>query len=161
MTVSAETMDQVAALTREILEERFGDDFVFDPILVMSRIDQYGDEYVEIKVVYDGDMKNLDPGWTVGLSTADVGCVGRTRRAGFASRLRFCREIRLGSRTAQIGAMNPSHLLCIARQLAAGSGRCGRPRQTDLCRAVSATYYAQFHTDGALLRRHDIRRNKS
>ena len=69
MTVSAETMDQVAALTREILEERFGDDFVFDPILVMSRIDQYGDEYVEIKVVYDGDMKNLDPGWTVGLST--------------------------------------------------------------------------------------------
>ena len=68
MTISAETMDQVAALTRKILEERFGDDFVFDPILVMSRIDHYGDEYVEIKVVYDGDMKNLDPGWTVGLS---------------------------------------------------------------------------------------------
>ena len=42
--------------------------------------------------------------------------------------------------------MNPSHLLDIARRLAAGSGRRGRPRQTDLCRAVSAAYYAQFHT---------------
>ena len=67
MTVSAETMDQVAALTREILEERFGDDFVFDPILVIPRIDQYGDEYLEIKVVYDGDARKLDLGWTAGL----------------------------------------------------------------------------------------------
>ena len=69
MTLSAETMAQVAQLTRELLEARFGDDFVFGPILVRSRIDQYGDEYVEIKTVYDGDRKNLDPGWTVGLST--------------------------------------------------------------------------------------------
>ena len=67
MTVNAETMDQVAALTKKVLEERFGQDFVFDPILVMSRIDQYGDEYLEIKVVYDGDVKALDPGWTVGM----------------------------------------------------------------------------------------------
>ena len=68
MTVSAETMDKVAAHTRKLLEERFGDDFVFDPILVHSRIDyHYGDEYVEIKVVYDGDRKNLDPLWTAGL----------------------------------------------------------------------------------------------
>ena len=42
--------------------------------------------------------------------------------------------------------MNPSHLIGIARQLAGGGGRTGRPRQTDLCRAISATYYAQFHT---------------
>lgn len=43
--------------------------------------------------------------------------------------------------------MNPGDLLRIARHLAAGSigsGR-GRPRQTDLCRAVSAAYYAMFH----------------
>ena len=68
MPVSAETMAQVAELTRELLEARFGDDFIFGPILVMSKIDQYGDEYVEIKTVYDGDRKNLDPGWTAGLS---------------------------------------------------------------------------------------------
>lgn len=44
--------------------------------------------------------------------------------------------------------MNPGDLLRIARYLAAGSvgsGR-GRPRQTDLCQAVSAAYYAMFHT---------------
>lgn len=43
--------------------------------------------------------------------------------------------------------MNPGDLLRIAQHLAAGSvgsGR-GRPRQTDLCRAVSAAYYAMFH----------------
>ena len=44
--------------------------------------------------------------------------------------------------------MNPSYLVDIARALATGtvSGSRGRPRQTDLCRAVSAAYYAMFHT---------------
>ena len=43
--------------------------------------------------------------------------------------------------------MNPSYLVDIARTLATGavSGSRGRPRQTDLCRAVSAAYYAMFH----------------
>ena len=44
--------------------------------------------------------------------------------------------------------MNPSYLVDIARALATGtvSGSRGRPRQTDLCRAVSAAYYALFHS---------------
>ncbi len=42
--------------------------------------------------------------------------------------------------------MNPPHLIAIARQLAAREGRRGRPRQTELCRAISAAYYAMFHT---------------
>ena len=44
--------------------------------------------------------------------------------------------------------MNPDHLLEIADSLAhgrIGAGR-GRPRQAELRRAVSATYYALFHT---------------
>ena len=43
--------------------------------------------------------------------------------------------------------MNPDDLLRIARHLAAGGvgGRRGRPRQAELRRAVSATYYALFH----------------
>ncbi len=43
--------------------------------------------------------------------------------------------------------MNPDHLLEIADNLASGrigTGR-GRPRQAELRRAVSATYYALFH----------------
>ena len=44
--------------------------------------------------------------------------------------------------------MNPSDLIRIARHLALGGvgSRLGRPRQSDLCRAVSCAYYAMFHT---------------
>ncbi len=44
--------------------------------------------------------------------------------------------------------MNPRDLVRIARQLASGAvgGNRGRPRQTELRRAVSAAYYALFHT---------------
>ena len=43
--------------------------------------------------------------------------------------------------------MNPEDLLRIAQYLASGEvrGRIGRPAQTELRRAVSATYYAMFH----------------
>ena len=39
--------------------------------------------------------------------------------------------------------MTPANLIATARDLAA-TGR-GRPRQSNLCRAVSTTYYAMFH----------------
>ncbi len=39
--------------------------------------------------------------------------------------------------------MNPLHLIEISEQIARGSG--GRPRQTDLRRAVSTLYYGLFH----------------
>ena len=56
----------------------------------------------------------------------------------------------MGSRAAhrRLSKMNPDTLISIARHLAAGQVglRRGRPRQTDLCRAISATYYALFHT---------------
>ena len=44
--------------------------------------------------------------------------------------------------------MNSTDLVRIARHLATGSvsERRGRPRQTDLFRAVSAAYYDQFHS---------------
>lgn len=44
--------------------------------------------------------------------------------------------------------MNPHDLIRIARQLASGAvgGNRGRPRQTELRRAISAAYYALFHT---------------
>ncbi len=44
--------------------------------------------------------------------------------------------------------MNPEHLLAIAESLASGriGSQRGRPRQAELRRAASATYYALFHT---------------
>ena len=43
--------------------------------------------------------------------------------------------------------MTPTGLIRIARHLASGGigGGIGRPRQDDLCRAVSCAYYAMFH----------------
>lgn len=44
--------------------------------------------------------------------------------------------------------MNPRDLIRIARHLASGAvgGGRGRPRQAELRRAISATYYALFHS---------------
>lgn len=58
---------QIVSITRRLLEDRFRDDFVFDPIAAVPKIDEYGDEYVEIYIVFDGDEKKLDPAWTNGL----------------------------------------------------------------------------------------------
>ena len=59
--------DEVANIVRQALENHFGDMIVFDPILVMPKIDHYGDEYLQIYIVFDGDQKLIDPGWTLGL----------------------------------------------------------------------------------------------
>ena len=67
MSVSSETLEKVADIARDLLEERFGDDFVFDPIFVKEKVDHDDEEYLEIYIIYDGDYAKLDPGWTVGL----------------------------------------------------------------------------------------------
>ena len=59
--------DKVEALVRELLDERFGDEFVFDPIEVHARIFDDGidvEDYLEIYVVFDGDPKRLPASWT-------------------------------------------------------------------------------------------------
>ena len=56
----------------------------------------------------------------------------------------------MGGKSARTGgsAVIPEDLIAVARGLARGfvGGARGRPRQTDLCRATSAAYYAMFHT---------------
>ena len=68
MAVSEEVQQKVAGVVRDLLAERFKDDFVFDPIIVQSHFDEYDDEYLHVYIVFDGDQKKLDPSWTVGLS---------------------------------------------------------------------------------------------
>ena len=65
-TTLATVTDEVANIVRQILEEKFGDAIVFDPIEVRPRIDHDGDEYLHIYIVYDGDGKLIDPGWSLG-----------------------------------------------------------------------------------------------
>ena len=70
--MTRENKERVKTIVRETLAERFADDeFVFDPIRVVPLVDEFGDgdgkEYLRIIIVFDGDQKKLDPGWTSGL----------------------------------------------------------------------------------------------
>lgn len=71
--LSEEYIATVTAIVRETLAERFtDDDFIFDPIVISTQIDEYGphasgDEYLVIVIVFDGDQKNLDSSWTSGI----------------------------------------------------------------------------------------------
>ena len=66
--VTDEVIEKVTAIVRETLDERFSrDEFTFDPILVKEDIDHYGDEFIDITIIYEGDRKYLDPSWTARL----------------------------------------------------------------------------------------------
>ena len=65
--ISRDVAEEFAELVRQVLEERFKDDLVFEAIVVEPFIGYYGDEYLDTFVVYQGEYKKLDPGWTVTL----------------------------------------------------------------------------------------------
>lgn len=58
---------KIADIAKNLLIERFGDDFVFHPIWVERKVDHDDDEYLELNIVFDGDQNKLDPDWTVSL----------------------------------------------------------------------------------------------
>ena len=47
-----ETLQKVEKVVRDAVDERFGSDFVFDPIVVEPRSDMDEDEYLHVYVVY-------------------------------------------------------------------------------------------------------------
>ena len=59
--------DGIAAVVKATLEERFKDDFVFEPIYVAYERDHDGDVCLSITIIFDGDQRRLDPGWTSSL----------------------------------------------------------------------------------------------
>ena len=75
--IEAIVLDKVAKKVEEFLEERFGDEdgLTFEQVRVIPKVDQDGDEYVHIYVVFDGDQKLLDPDWTVRLYTLITPCL--------------------------------------------------------------------------------------
>ena len=69
--LTKEQLDRVVEIVRENLAEGFGDKFVFDPIWVIPYVsDAIPDDpmdFLRILIVFDGDQKNLDSSWTVGM----------------------------------------------------------------------------------------------
>ncbi len=65
--IDKEITDEVEDFVRLTLTEKFKDEFKFGPILAVPKRDQYGDEYVHVYIVFEGDRTKLDPEWTGGL----------------------------------------------------------------------------------------------
>ncbi len=69
--MNTQEMDQkVSAIVKTELDQRFPQNPAFGPIIVQRAIDESDDEapvYIHIKIIFDGDQKDLDPHWSSGL----------------------------------------------------------------------------------------------
>lgn len=63
-SISCQALETVASIVEEVLTQRFEGEFVFEPIVVKPDVDEYGDDYLRILVIFDGDQGRLDPSWT-------------------------------------------------------------------------------------------------
>ena len=61
--------NEIRDMIRDMLHERFKDDFEFGPIVVRPRFDEDGEGYLHSHIVFNGDQKKLDPTWTLRLSS--------------------------------------------------------------------------------------------
>ena len=67
MMISQDVHDAIVKMVYEDLTGRFKGELEFGPIDIAQEIDQYGDPYLHIRIVFDGDQNKLDSKWTVGL----------------------------------------------------------------------------------------------
>ncbi len=67
--MTPEAMDQVKQIFAETLDERYAGQLEFDPIIVKPDVDYYGDDYVRVLLVVNGNTDLLDASWNVGLIT--------------------------------------------------------------------------------------------
>ena len=61
--MTPEAMDQVKQIFAETLDERYGGELVFEPIIVTPDVDCYGDDYVRVLLVVNGNTDLLDAEW--------------------------------------------------------------------------------------------------
>ena len=67
-TTSQDTLRIVKSIVEEMLQERFSpDDITFTEIKVENRVSFYGDEYIDIKIFYNGCYKAIDTKWTISM----------------------------------------------------------------------------------------------
>ena len=67
--MTPEAMDQVRQIFADTLEERYAGQLEFDPKIVKPDVGFYGDDYVRVLLVVNGDPELLDAEWDVGLIT--------------------------------------------------------------------------------------------
>lgn len=69
MMITQDVSDAIVEMVYEDLSGRFQGELEFGPINIVQEIDEYGDPYLHILIVFDGDQSKLDSKWTVGLMT--------------------------------------------------------------------------------------------
>ena len=67
MMITQDVHDAIVKMVYEDLSGRFKGELEFGPIDIVREIDQYGDPYLHIRIVFDGDQSKLDAKWTSGL----------------------------------------------------------------------------------------------
>ena len=67
MTITQDVNDAIVKMVHEDLAGRVEGELEFGPINIVEEIDEYGDPYLHILIVFDGDQSKLDSKWTVGL----------------------------------------------------------------------------------------------
>ena len=60
------TEGKIKEIVNRELSDRFAEHIKFGPISVEEKLDQDGDAYLHIIVVFDGEQSYLDPAWTSG-----------------------------------------------------------------------------------------------
>ena len=65
--MTPEAMEKVKDIFAETLNERYAGELVFDPIIVKPDVGYYGDDYVRVLLVVNGDTNLFDTKWDVGL----------------------------------------------------------------------------------------------
>ena len=53
--ITATQKEDIEAFVRDFLTSRLDDSITLDPIVVREEIDQYGDKYVHVYVIYESD----------------------------------------------------------------------------------------------------------
>ena len=66
-TISKEVTDAAAEVVRGLLVERYRDTLIFDPLVVIPKVDNYDQEYLHFHIAYNGDLEMLDIKWDLKL----------------------------------------------------------------------------------------------
>ena len=66
MAMMMDNVGKIIQLVDRELTDRFSNDLDFGPISVEEKLDQDGNPYLHIFIVFNGDQSYLDPAWTSG-----------------------------------------------------------------------------------------------
>ena len=65
--ITEELLEKVGEIVKVRLNELYGDSLIFDPVFVERKFDFYGEDYMHIYIVFEGDEKVFEAKWRGGI----------------------------------------------------------------------------------------------